>query len=607
MSKENPTLNNKLQNINSSFLNLFNEIGVIGCKQDGFDPSLFHSQNNLEKIYMEIDKHLQTMKSTAQQYRQWEGSKELPRFQTTLKQYHATQQKYNVLSKSISECSLVGKIYLDHLLTSKQKQKEKEMLPQTPSQQNPSPNTIRNNMVLNEGRRKLSLLASKFQEMTYELDQKYGTYSDLEELNNAIKNENEIKLDSVYSCNISSSTFLLDIFVYGNGDIQQVKLVHISMQTSEIIQEDEESQKDQSEELSHSLKSDIKEFIVKLKKICHLDLIFRKLNQFDLQKAFLTFQNDFKLLSHQIQQQYPAGSDNEKDKFLYSFGKINIDCCGIKINYFNHQSTHYNMFLEIEESSKPNRISLIPTEIENLQFKYQDLLDNFVEPPIQFLIKLENTLTITKKSLYNIKTINNKTPVDENEQQLQQHQNSKDLFEYSNKFSIQNQILSKCVNSKSNDTIQECNIEIYNSRQKYFYTGEYHLGLQVSKFPIHHLSEILPIIQILRQEIIWSLLFKSCFQPFKFNSTLQDHSENSQTIFEITSEPPQSISIIYLNSNENIFHSIEISVELGGEIKVEYYENNQENQSKSNYLGQLLKKSLSIPLAFYFLVSGNTQ
>eukprot|EP01132_Coremiostelium_polycephalum_P004276 gene4276-5350_t len=533
--EEETTLQNTLDAISSTYNSFFNELGINGdIDHQSLNPSLFHSFGsfNIDEKFGTLDKQLQKMKMTFQQYRQWEGERELSKFQTQLKQYHATQQKANQISKTLSEFSLIGKTYLDQLISNDRSLK----------------------ININEGKRKISLLTSRLQEMTQELDQKYGTYSDLEELNSLSKT-NDINPEKDYSCNISSLTFLLEIHIYGDGNIKRVSLVHLSMATGE----DQGASEEFNNELTNALKTNIKGFFEKVKNICN-----KLLNQLN-----------------------------------------------------------YNIFIEMEEG---NTMVQLPTESifnqtqsdddANNQNYFIDQYPSFIDSNIRLICRLDQPLLLTKDILQTILKLSPSKP-----QQLQQLTSIKDERLSPNLLihSIQNQLISR--KNKPNTTTtatttptpplpnqpsdkQQYDITILGIKQRYFYTGNHTLGYQIVRLPLYHLNHCLPMIQLLRQQVTWNLLFQSCFvsPPDPKSRPILNTDEKDIPIFEVTSNPPTSIDIIFLHPADMNFHSVEITVGLNGELQCKYVDSEGENNAKSLYFCQLLKKSLSIPISFQFIL-----
>ncbi|KAF2070604.1 hypothetical protein CYY_008080 [Polysphondylium violaceum] len=603
------TIHQTLDSVSSQFNHLFNDVGVLGSiDNQNFQSQLFHplGTHNIDERYLSIDSNLRLIKLTCMQYRQWDSEKDFVKFQSTLKQSYTTQQKVNLIKKSLLDCSLVGKLHLDQLVNNNSNNSSS-------NNNNDQDNIIK----ISERKRKLSLLLSTFQEMTHELEKKYGTFSDLEELNSCIKNESEIlSPESVFNCNISSSTFSLDIYIYGTGEIKEVKLVHISISSSG---EDQGLDHPEFNEfLTQALKKDIKLFLQKVKNICNLDLLFRKFKQFDLQKAFSIFQYDFLALSEKLKEKY--GDDNLDKLQNESIGLIKLDCCGVIIEFFHplidklsKKRQPFSASIEMEIGVENSNISLnrlfngATFEDTNINQNYfSNEITNFISSPVRLVFNLSAPLIISKEILMII--LNNINSFNSNSNNISNLQISTSKKSISDKFSIQNHLIST-LNNNSKD--QSFDNNVLGTKQRYFYSGEQHTGYEISRIPFNHPNQILPIIQLLRQQIVWNLLFTSCFQSLDNSSGNSNNNSfnnfESPPIFEISSNPPYSISIIFLHPNEQTFHSIDIEITNNGLINATYYGTNDDDtpteiQNKSNYLCSLLTKSLSIPLSFYFLL-----
>ncbi|EGC35212.1 hypothetical protein DICPUDRAFT_97963 [Dictyostelium purpureum] len=646
------TLQTLLDNINNSYNTLFESIGSNNINNSNsatnnsnsnsnsndqdeelFKLNKFHLYGslNIDEVYNSIDQQLQTIKFTCQQYRSWDQERETSKFLNTQKLYHQAQQRVNLISKTLFDCSLNGKVYLNQQLQQNTNNEQQQQQQQS-----------NNNSNLVEIKRKLGLLIGKLQEMTNELNQKYSTFCVLEDLLSLLKenDSSEFNPESVYSCNISSSTFLLDIFIYGNAEIKEVKLVHISLLSGEDIPAEQEF----NDQLTKSLSTDMKDFIERVKRICELDLLFRKYKTFDLQKAFSIFQNDFLTISNLSKEKYLNKELNliDKDKLLKNgFGEIELDNCGVLIKYFNpyidqlsKQNQVYSLMIEMESgaaiSSAPNdkseysKLSLKSQLSQGLTAEsFNELLNCFdsnqsepsetIVSPVRLVCKLSQPLLITVDHLLKILNL---TKLSNNDQQqlinlINSYNSSSngnqdiDIQDNSNnnEYSIQTQ-LSNTNNLES----KHFDIELFSKTQRYYYTGNHNLGLKINRIPITHPIQIFPIIQLLRQQHTFNILLKSCFiQPNnhgttiknKYNNQNNDNSDNIP-IFEITSNPPNSINIIFLNPTEMNFNSINIIIKNNGDIESQYFDNTSNstpNLLKSNLFTKLLTKSTSISIS----------
>ncbi|KAN0009820.1 hypothetical protein ACTFIU_007127 [Dictyostelium citrinum] len=683
-----PTTTSSNANINSEEIFQLNKFHLYG-------------ENNIDELYNSIELKLQTIKFTCQQYRQWDSTeRDSFKFFNTQKLYNQSQQRGNLVSKTLFDCSLLGKIYLNQ---QRQQQEQQQQQKKNQQQKQKQQQTIEDLSTLTiasknisktvEVKRKLGLLAGKLQEMTNELNNKYSTFSVLDDLLGLLKSSTEVDYnsDSYVSCNISSSTFLLDIDIYHNGEIKEVKLVHILTTTGEV----EPAEQQFNDELTNSLKTDMKEFIKKVQRICDLDLLFRKYKHFDLQKAFSILQSDFLNISiNSNNSNYSSNSsrNNKEIEMNKGFGEIKLDCCGVLIKYFqsyidriSKMNEPYSIMIEMESSAVTNNGSLIEqseysrlslksllqqqqqtqpstqTESEqppiatqqltSIEFSENDCFDS--EPlssmlesdsifsPVRLVCKLNKPILITNQQLTKILNLSkihrsHSSQQQQSQQPQQQQQQQKKLnsvdesmnengdsstIESNNvlikKYSIQNLLISSSSpsnsnsNNSNNNNNNSINIdssfdsEVYGMKQRYYYTGEFELGIEISRIPIYHPSQVYPTIQLLRQQIVFNILFKSCFQNLNISSSHNiidscNNGNNDAKIFEITSNPPNSINIIFLHPINNNFNSIDIFINNNGDLEAWYYDNttnNQPNIQKSTLFTKMLIKSLSISVS----------
>ncbi|EFA75027.1 putative mediator complex subunit 1 [Heterostelium album PN500] len=607
-----------------------------------FKPNLFHpySPGNIDERCNTLQRLLETMKLTFAQYRQWEGDKDLQKLLTNQRQYVSTNLKLKQMLKTNADCTLLGKIHLES--------------------------------ISKDSYRRLGLLICRLSETMTDLDNRYGSYSDLHELTALAKTDPaEISPDQVYSCNISSSTFLLDIFINGDGTVKEVKLVHISMATGE----DKETDESINNELTTALRNNIKEFDAKIRRICQQDLLFRKFQHVNLQQALQVLQDDFLSIGkkHQEQQQQQAiDIGDELELFNSGYGKISLDICGVKSVYYttlqqrlSHEG-QYSLTLDIEEGSRTSMyqltltsqlsedgLSFIPhqQQQQQIQNEQQDV-NSLINSNVRLVVKLDPPINITigtmtellqcvgVKSNPTASSSTNPNAMLENQLVVSNCSNGKNSSSSSN---TQNNN-----NNNNSNTLEQNDITVLGDRQRYFYTGgEYHPGIEVSRIPIEHCSQLLPVLQILRQQIVFNLLFKSCFTacPFtnKPTSTTNSSSEvdsdsmnieqqqkqspsssplpslttttttttisSNQDIpvFEVMVQPPFSISITFLQPNKIDFNSVDIQIGPGGYITATIDNPTDDQPLCSNeYLTQLLNASKSIPITFSYLFKSST-
>eukprot|EP01133_Synstelium_polycarpum_P018958 gene18958-22692_t len=570
---------------------VFSELGVNGGGSSDieaqFKPALYEKYNTLQH-------QLENLKMTLAQYRGWEGEKDLPRLVTTQKTLASTTSVVKSTRKAIADCTLLGKIYLDSIA------------PKRPHSQ---------------GKRKLSLLASKLHDLISDLDHKYGTYSDIEELNAINKTDPaEITADNVYSCNISSSTFLLDIFILGDGSIREVKLVHISMATGE----DKETSQELADDLTRSIRSNMKEFEAKVRRICAQDLLFRRYKAFNLQKALTVLQDDYSAVARRL---------GERDEAVAqaSYGRIAVDCCGVKIGYAQTLQqrlmgeTGHIAYLEMEEGGAASSYKM-PLVQQIIEEEQGDSNPTFLSDgsmlaaedcfmcPIRLVCRLEPPVHVTAEimsSIYGVLGTGYTAPrMDGVRSQLAW---------------LENQVIGVTTRDK---TPLEAPFDavVLGVHQRYYYAGSMHVGMEVSRIPLGNSSQMLGIIQLLRQQLVFNGLFKSCFLPFgDANSPATkiptvNPSEEDIPIFEVTCRPPHSINIIFLHPRHVEFSSLTIQVGLGGVVTATIESSNPPDPSMADqevsmtdptstnpfcsneYLTKLLTASNSIPVTFTYLL-----
>jgi len=121
-------------------------------------------------------------------------------------------------------------------------------------------------------------------------------------------------------------------------------------------------------------------------------------------------------------------------------------------------------------------------------------------------------------------------------------------------------------------------------------------ALVVEKVPISQAAQIRPILQVLRQQICFNLLFQSCFSSSSTASLC-----HPQHVVEVTCRPPTMISLqLFLPSNFLCFFSI--AIELDGVLQVHVGTQQEKLVSMENFAAGLLTQSLNIPLTVNYIL-----
>ncbi|GAM27357.1 hypothetical protein SAMD00019534_105320 [Acytostelium subglobosum LB1] len=635
------------------------------------------SAGNTDERYSTLKKVLDTMKLTFAQYRQLESEKEMSKLLVTQRQYSMTNSKLKQLNKTISDCALFGKIHLDNIANI-----------QAQSSSSSSSSSINNNNNNNAGRKRLGLLASRLSELMAEVDNRFGSYSDLEELKSLSKlDPNDILPENVYSCNISSSTFILDIFVYGDGNIKEVKLVYINMAN------ETETTSEYTNDLATALRNNaFKDFDQKLRRICMQDLLFRKYKHVNLQNAKQVLESDFMSIERMLAERYPCygarlkvdhPTTEEISSPLYgaSFGKIGQDSCGLRINYYMTmqqclaQETGLSMTLEFEEGRRPFKLPLSSqlsgnppqsdADITNQQYFNEFvgsvavappialnqtteamITDDSIISPVRFVARLDPPIHVTLDTMAKIIKCVQTIEYGEDSNEQAYPLSAAPGVKLNPMSMLENQIVQPRDKPRSPPQTLDKHYDnvVFGAKQRYFFTGGYHQGIELSRVPFEHCSQLLPVIQICRQQAVFNLLLRSCFtsQPTEdqtpgeessastsnttittpptvtsssttpattSSNTAPDQADEATSIpiFEVMCNPPYSINITFLHPKTMHFNFIEVQVDLGGAVAATI-QSSQEDEAplcSDQYLTRMLSASKSIPITLSFILGGN--
>lgn len=162
----------------------------------------------------------------------------------------------------------------------------------------------------------------------------------------------------------------------------------------------------------------------------------------------------------------------------------------------------------------------------------------------------------------------------------------------------------------------------------YVYSGQEERGTVVHHIPFTHLKQLLPLLQHLRQQLVFNELFTSCFSDQRSANAAGkgvpaahgpeavpqgddamdytfDGGEAPMVEVASAGDSPYALSVTLLDPVTQNLICLQLSVELGGTIRAILHSSLLEKQPfSSSYVAELLNKSHSIPLTIKHLLQG---
>jgi len=155
-------------------------------------------------------------------------------------------------------------------------------------------------------------------------------------------------------------------------------------------------------------------------------------------------------------------------------------------------------------------------------------------------------------------------------------------------------------------------LEVFGQHHKYVRSGPSIHGFLLQRVLLTHQMQLYPILQMLRQQVVFNELWKSCIaSPFEINKiqveedTMQVDTSTDMHQIEIVCDKPLSLQIIFLNPaiGSNNLINLEILVKEGGIIQAQFFPALDEKPPcSSQYITELLNTSHNIPLSLYYII-----
>lgn len=538
------------------------------------NPGLLHPYGtlNVDEQKINFSKHIQNLRSIIQQYKRWIATeKDMNKYLTSLKE----QAKYNVqvqqLKKCIADCHATGKKYWEDSNTG------------------------------SKGR----ILLSRLQEMAEEFSREFGLYSDLDELIALITGDGHLITDTA-PVSLSTSTFLVDLTVDKTGTVQDAKLTIIFAQTGEQSQDPEIDR-----ELLALLQSGkFDKFKSHIKFLSKLDKLYSAYPKVDLQTSLKTLESNLLQIGKSQQ-----SAEIQSSHATSGYGVISKSCKGLRLDYYippfesldEVPKKGYGISLSLEEGGTlvtlPSASQLLPTSPPPDYDSSKSWIESFLSTdtnqqpvPARFVGRLKPKIPFSLSLLRQILTITSPDAMD-----YQDYTDSVDGCP-----PLQFLIIGKGQDASA----LECSVDVMGTVHHYVHSGPLVGGIMVARIPFTHPQQLLQILQLVRQQVIFNELVRSCFNPSHALSPNPHPSDPSKFLVEIVTEPPHTICATFLHPVTQNLICTEIKCGLGGTIDAKLHSHKPLNTSvppdappcSATFATKILNACHSIPLALKYIL-----
>eukprot|EP00026_Physarum_polycephalum_P006084 Phypoly_transcript_06125.p1 GENE.Phypoly_transcript_06125~~Phypoly_transcript_06125.p1 ORF type:complete len:607 (-),score=92.63 Phypoly_transcript_06125:21-1841(-) len=519
---------------------------------------------NIDEQKITFSKQIQNIRAILQQYKNISGDKDVNKYLSSLRDL----AKYNIqvqqLKKCITDCHTTGKKYWE------------------------SSNTG------SKGR----ILLSRLQEMAEQFAREYSLYSDLEELVSLITDP--YSTNEIATVSLCSQYFYVDIKVNKAGEVigVEVKLTQNTTQVQDPVIDKEVYDLLQAGQFD--------KFKSHIRSLCRLDKLYQT-HQADLQTSLKNLENNL----IQIGKTTPD-AELKASHATAGYGMISKSCKGLRLDYYippfemldGTPKKKYGASLSLEEGgllvTLPSTTQMFPSSppVDNDQAKLwiDSLLasDSQTTVNARFVARLKPKVPFTFSVLRQILTLTSPDSMD--------YQEFPDPESHP-------ALLSFIIGNIPETGTIESNLNVMGSNHHYLYSGQLAGGILVGRLPFTHPQQLLPILQLVRQQVIFNELVQSCFNPSNPLSTSQ--SGNSESfLVEIVTEAPTTICATFLHPTTHNLTCTEIKIALGGVLDVKIHTHKTLNSNNPAdpppcppaLATKILSTCHSIPLTLHYML-----
>jgi len=155
----------------------------------------------------------------------------------------------------------------------------------------------------------------------------------------------------------------------------------------------------------------------------------------------------------------------------------------------------------------------------------------------------------------------------------------------------------------------ESNVDVMGARHHYVHSGPLVGGIMVARLPFTHPQQLQSILQLIRQQVVFNELVRSCFNPP--NALSAAHSDGtSKFLVEVVTDPPHTICATFLHPVTLNLICMETKCGLGGSLDVKLHTHKPLNAAmqpdappcSAAYATKVLNACHSIPLTLKYIL-----
>eukprot|EP01117_Protostelium_nocturnum_P000927 TRINITY_DN11259_c0_g1_i1.p1 TRINITY_DN11259_c0_g1~~TRINITY_DN11259_c0_g1_i1.p1 ORF type:complete len:611 (-),score=199.43 TRINITY_DN11259_c0_g1_i1:63-1895(-) len=592
-------IQDRLGALNDLFNRIQNDLGLNSAISPQDQPMKIHPFNsvNIDEARMRFNDSLDRMNEVIRRHSsQLSIEKEqvtLNRYLKRLQDRNAYENQSKVMEEAFEQCQQIGNKYIQESISLMKESRRSDGM-------NPLKKSLSLGFsAVEQHRQKINQTIHRLKKMGQQLGLQFWT----ETASEGVPIEN---VENAYiQISLSSVALLIDVYLDSYGTILQVTLTL----------EDGTQRPEFNHELGQSLRRGIEDFAGKITKLTEQDKLYQELKEYNLKGIKTIMENDLMTI-HQFERQ----SKSEIDLLLKHHGIMRNGCEGVVIHFYLPKLTLslwesskqdlqeflyqnslkeegtlvYSLLLGVEKS-KLNQNGMHTTPqctVQNGQivFSQENKVDDAMEidgqgkagVPARFV--LFGDLVLCASSFQSLQAILNGSTRD-----------CCQMNEY-----LESIPLERLLASNKESPQLENQLEVEGVKHSYLFSGTYNVNsgtIQIRRIPFSNANQLLLILQILRQQLVFTDLFSSCFSQFP-NISLHSSKEESKNslwrsqkqVLEVVTDAPRSINLTLMHPKLMSLFTVNIEVGLNGDIQT------KSTVEVKDFDG-VLKQTFSIPRA----------
>ncbi|PRP82968.1 peroxisome proliferator-activated receptor binding protein [Planoprotostelium fungivorum] len=377
-----------------------------------------------------------------------------------------------------------------------------------------------------------------------------------------------------HQISLSSVALLFDVYLNELGNVENVSLTL----------EDGTQKPEYNYELCQSIKRGFNDFVDKITKLTNQDKLFQELQAYDLKKVKSVMEADLLLLHDDEKKHY-----KQYELLQNKYGMMRNSCEGLVI-YFYLPKTTMSQWEDTENSLKLHEM-LYENSVKEIRTQVYSLLLGVEKSGMNEKTLAKETQLITENDRITLK-----------DPSIDDQDSSKiparfvlfgDLLLCATAVQSLVDLLTERDHTWSdmNDNMDTQPIEYElvatkassMEKQKVVDGVEHHYvfcgssvntsTIRINRIPFHSIHQVLPILQILRQQLMFSELFSSCFEEEGREEPTQAMDQGSnwrqqKQMIEISTESPGTISATLLHPKTLSLICLSVHILPGGLIQI---------------------------------------